>query len=96
MKLHSLCLRSSNKLSHSQLSEFQFCSYSSFSRSSKRLKKTQDTHLKNQAETSTSSTFGLLFNEITEILGGDNFTTGKTQSGNLISGEVKEIGRAHV
>lgn len=91
MKLHSLCLRSSNKLSHSQLSEFQFCSYSSFSRSSKRLKKTQDTHLKNQAETSTSSTFGLLFNEITEILGGDNFTTGKTQSGNLISGEVKEV-----
>ena len=94
IKLHSLCLSSSNKLFHSQLSEFQICFLSSLSRSSKlsQSKKTQQTHLKNQAETSKSNTFGLLFNEITAILGTDHLNTDRTQSGNLISKEINVEG----
>jgi len=50
-----------------------------------RSKKPQDTHLKNRAET---STFGLLFNEIKEVLGADSFTADRSESGISVSKDI--------
>jgi pentatricopeptide repeat protein len=89
IKFGCLCSNSSDRLFHFQLSKFQICLLSSLPRSSSKLsqpkKTTQDTHSKNPAET---STFGLLFNEIKEILGADSFTADGTQSGISISKDI--------
>ncbi|XP_041025577.1 putative pentatricopeptide repeat-containing protein At5g06400, mitochondrial [Juglans microcarpa x Juglans regia] len=91
IKFRFSCLNSSNKLFRFQLSNFQIRHFSSLSKSSSKLSKSKKTEdlLKNQAET---SSFGLLFNEIKDILGADNFNSDITQSGTSIPIDIHVVG----
>ncbi|KAB1222535.1 hypothetical protein CJ030_MR2G013444 [Morella rubra] len=91
VKFRCLSVNSSNNLFQLQLSKLQICLVSSLSKSSSKLsqsKKAPDIHLKNQIET---ATFGLLFNEIKEILGADNLTADRIQSVTSLAKDIHAL-----